>query len=263
MSEYMFKSNIRDEIGLLKKIKPELHEGWQTFHDAVFADGALSKKEKELIAVAGSHITRCPYCIRGRVKTSKHAGASDEEIVEAIYVGMRFAMGAPFAYSNIAFETYDALENDEPTTEGHFFKKNITKEIGEFRKASGPISKPFMDFHSKVFQDGALSKTMKRAIIGLACAHMTRCPWCIRGCAKDAVDFGVSREQVAEAINVAMVMAAGACYAHTGISMETLKDVNSGGAKSAGSASSGSSDKMEDAVQQNLKEDTSDIECGC
>ncbi len=227
MTEYLFKKDISQDIGLLKKINPELNQAWMDFHNSVFADGALSKKEKETIAVACAHITRCPYCIRGRVMTSKKNGATDEEIVEAIYVAMRFAMGAPYAFSSIAFEAVDAIEDGIPLTEGHFFKKDITHEINHFKDSSGEnLSKPFMEFHKRVFADGALSKEMKRGLIGLACAHLTKCPYCIRGCVKDALSFGVSKAKMAEAINVAMVMGAGACYAHTGIAMDTLATIN-------------------------------------
>ncbi|GIW48337.1 MAG: hypothetical protein KatS3mg078_2214 [Deltaproteobacteria bacterium] len=226
MADFFFKKDISQDINLLKNTNPELHQAWIDYHNSVFKDGALTKKEKELIAVAAAHITRCPYCIRGRVTTAKKSGATDEEIVEAIYVAMRFAMGAPYAYSSIAFEAYEAIEKGIPLTEGHFFKKDITHEINHFAKASGEISKHFMEFHKKVFSDGALSKKMKRGIIGLACAQLTRCPYCIRGCVKDALTFGVTKEQMAEAINVAMVMAAGACYAHTSIAMETLANIN-------------------------------------
>ncbi|MGQ0792908.1 MAG: carboxymuconolactone decarboxylase family protein [Deltaproteobacteria bacterium] len=227
MADFLFKSDISEDIGTLKTINPGLHKAWMDYHDSVFADGALTRKEKELIAVAGAHITRCPYCIRGRVRSSKRLGSTDEEIVEAIYVAMRFAMGAPYAYSSIAFEAHDAIENKIPLTEGHFFKKDISHEIGHFKESTGEaISKPFMDFHNGVFADGALDKKMKRGLIGLACAHMTKCPYCIRGCVKDAMTFGVTEAQMAEAINVAMVMSAGACYAHTGIAMDTLSGIN-------------------------------------
>ena len=225
MSEYLFKSNMSGEIGLLKKLNPDLHQAWMDYHDSVFTDAALSKKEKELTAVAAAHITNCPYCIRGRVKTSKKAGATDEEIVEAIYVAMRFAMGGVYAFSSIAFEAQDALDNNIPLTEGHFFKKDITHEINHFGEASGGLTKTFREFHKRVFADGALSKKMKRGIIGLACGHITKCPYCIRGCVKDANTFGVTREQMAEAINVAMVMSAGACYAHSGLAMEALESI--------------------------------------
>ena len=84
----------------------------------------------------------------------------------------------------------------------------------------------FKEFTKKVFAEGALTKNFKRGLVGLACAHMTRCPYCIRGCVKDAKAAGYSKEQVAEAINVGMVMSAGACYAHSSVAMDTLAKIN-------------------------------------
>ena len=226
MSDHMFKSVIGKEMAHFKELNPELHGAWSEFHDNTFKDGALTQKEKQLIAVACAHITTCPYCIRSRVRLAKNLGATDQEIVESIYVAMRFAMGAPFAYSSIAFEAHDALDNDIPLTDGHFFKKNILKEVNDFHTCSGEISESFKKYTKKVFQDGALSKDFKRGIVGLACAHLTKCPYCIRGCVKDARSAGLSKEKMAEAINVAMVMAAGSAFAHTSIAMETLMDIN-------------------------------------
>ena len=235
MSEYMLKSDIKADIAHLKEVNPDLYGAWMDYHNSVFKDGALSKKEKELIAVAGAHITRCSYCIRSRVKISKKLGSSEEQITEAIYVAMRFAMGAPFAYSSIAYEAWDALENEIPLTEGHFFKKDILHEIKCFSDASGERDSKFKEFTKKVFAEGALTKNFKRGLVGLACAHMTRCPYCIRGCVKDAKAAGFSKEQIAEAINVGMVMSAGACYAHSSVAMETLTKVNEVEQKRTGS----------------------------
>jgi AhpD family alkylhydroperoxidase len=264
MTEYLFKKDIAQEMGLFKKINPDLNQAWANFHDSVFKDGALSKKDKELIALAGAHITRCPYCIRARVTLAKKHGATDEEVVEAIYVAIRFAMGAPFAYSSIAMEAYEAIEKGIPLTEGHFFKKDITHEITHFREASGGMSKPFMAFHEKVFADGALSKKMKRGLMGLACAHMTRCPYCIRGCVKDALSLGATKEELAEAINVGMVMSAGACYAHTGIAMETLENVKAREAEKAkAKASASGGGEAAIGVEIKAKPGDGDIDCGC
>ncbi len=235
MSEYMLKSDIKADIAHLKEVNPDLYGAWMDYHNSVFKDGALSKKEKELIAVAGAHITRCSYCIRSRVKISKKLGSSEEQITEAIYVAMRFAMGAPFAYSSIAYEAWDALENEVPLTEGHFFKKDILHEIKCFSDASGERDSKFKEFTKKVFAEGALTKNFKRGLLGLACAHMTRCPYCIRGCVKDAKAAGYSKEQIAEAINVGMVMSAGACYAHSSVAMETLTKLNEVEQKRTGS----------------------------
>lgn len=226
MSEYMLKSDIKADIMHLKEVNPDLYGAWMDFHNSVFKDGALSKKEKELIAVAAAHITRCTYCIRSRVTICKKHGASDEEITEAIYVAMRFAAGAPYAYSSMAYEAWDAIENEIPLTDGHFFKKNIAHEIKCFSDASGEIDPKFKEFTKKVFADGALTKNFKRGLVGLCCANMTRCPYCIRGCVKDAKAAGFSKEQIAEAINVGMVMSAGACYAHSNVAMDTLAKIN-------------------------------------
>ena len=68
MSEYLFKSDISSDMALFKELNPDLHGAWMNLHNGVFEDGALSQKEKQLIAVAGAHITRCPYCIRSRVR---------------------------------------------------------------------------------------------------------------------------------------------------------------------------------------------------
>jgi len=217
MSEYLFKKDISKDMAHLK---------WRAYHAGVFKDGALSKREKEIIAVAGAHITGDPYSRRSRVRSAKNSGATDEQIVESIYVAMRFAMGAPFAFSSIAFEAHDALDNDIPLTDGHFFKKSVLKEINEFHECSGDNSGVFKEYTKKVFADGALKKDFKRGLVGLACAHMTKCPYCIRGCVKDARAAGYSKEQMAEAINIAMVMSAGASYAHTSIAMETIADLN-------------------------------------
>lgn len=222
MSDSIYKTNISGDIKQFKDIEPELYDAWMDYHNTVFQDGALSRKIKELTGVALAHITSCPYCIRGRVTNAKKQGATDNEVVEAIYVGLRFAMGAPYAYSSIAFEAIDALDNNVPLTEGHFFKKDISHEIGHFREASGEISGKFADLNKKIFADGALSKSIKRGVIGLACAHATKCPYCIRGCVKDAKTDGISEQQMAETINVAMTMTAGSCYAHSSIAMEAL-----------------------------------------
>ncbi|WP_197703639.1 carboxymuconolactone decarboxylase family protein [Marinobacter sp. LV10R510-11A] len=45
-----------------------MHDAFQEFSQKVFADGALDKKTKQLIAVAVAHVTQCGYCIRGHTK---------------------------------------------------------------------------------------------------------------------------------------------------------------------------------------------------
>ena len=61
---------------------------------AVFADGALSKREKALIALAVSHAVQCPYCIDAYSKESLQQGADLEEMTEAVHVATAIRGGA-------------------------------------------------------------------------------------------------------------------------------------------------------------------------
>jgi AhpD family alkylhydroperoxidase len=76
-----------------------------SFNQKVFEEGALSGKVKELIAIGAAHITRCPYCINSHVQKAKKAGATDEEIAEAVFVGIAMSAGAAVAHSCIAVDS--------------------------------------------------------------------------------------------------------------------------------------------------------------
>ena len=75
------------------------------FSKTVFAAGALPEKTKQLIAVATAHVTQCPYCITGHTQLARRKGASDEEIMEAIWVAAEMRAGGAYAHSAIALDT--------------------------------------------------------------------------------------------------------------------------------------------------------------
>jgi AhpD family alkylhydroperoxidase len=86
------------------ELAPEVDKAFQDFSKAAFADGALPRKLKQLIAVAVAHATQCPYCIRGHTHAALRDGATEREIMEAIWVAAEMRAGAAFAHSNIALE---------------------------------------------------------------------------------------------------------------------------------------------------------------
>ncbi|MGH3731815.1 MAG: carboxymuconolactone decarboxylase family protein [Acidimicrobiales bacterium] len=88
-----------------KKLAPEINEAFEKFSRAVFTVGALDEKTKQLIAVAVAHVTQCPYCIAGHSKLAHRKGASDEEIMEAIWVAAEMRAGGAYAHSTIALST--------------------------------------------------------------------------------------------------------------------------------------------------------------
>jgi AhpD family alkylhydroperoxidase len=87
-----------------KELAPHTHEAFQAFSRAVFADGALPEQTKQLIAVAVAHTTQCPYCIRSHTRLAHRSGATDEQIMEAIWVAAEMRAGGAYAHSALALE---------------------------------------------------------------------------------------------------------------------------------------------------------------
>jgi AhpD family alkylhydroperoxidase len=88
-------------------LKPEIMKAFLEFDGKVFAVGSLNVKTKELIAIACTHITQCPYCIEGHTKRANKAGATPEEIAEAIFVAVAIRAGGSMAHSSIAMGTLE------------------------------------------------------------------------------------------------------------------------------------------------------------
>lgn len=80
-------------------LAPAAEDAFRAFSKAVFADGALDTRTKQLIAVAVAHVTQCPWCIEGHVKAARREGASDAQVMEAIWVAAEMRAGAAWAHS--------------------------------------------------------------------------------------------------------------------------------------------------------------------
>jgi AhpD family alkylhydroperoxidase len=93
------------------ELAPEPLAAFRAFSKAVFAPGALDAKSKQLIAVAVAHVTQCPYCIKGHTEAASRAGASDAEIMEAIWVAAEMRAGGAYAHSNLALQTLGGLHD--------------------------------------------------------------------------------------------------------------------------------------------------------
>ena len=74
-----------------------------------------------------------------------------------------------------------------------------------------------------MFADGALPAKTKQ-LIAVAVAHVTQCPYCIKGHTKAALRHGATRLELMEAIWVAAEMRAGGAYAHTAISLTAMDE---------------------------------------
>jgi AhpD family alkylhydroperoxidase len=100
-----------------------------------------------------------------------------------------------------------------------------TTELAATRKELAPdIHDAFTKFSERVFADGALPVKTKQ-LIAVAVAHVTQCPYCIRGHTKAAIRHGATPTEIMEAIWVAAEMRSGGAYAHSALALDTIDEV--------------------------------------
>jgi AhpD family alkylhydroperoxidase len=99
---------------------------------------------------------------------------------------------------------------------------SVSKElIGARNELSPDLQAAFQAFQQQVFAEGALPVKTKQ-LIAVAVAHVTQCPYCIKGHTRAAIRSGATHSEVMEAIWVAAEMRAGAAVAHSLLAVETM-----------------------------------------
>jgi 4-carboxymuconolactone decarboxylase len=83
------------EVGTANK---ELWEKFQSYYAAVFRDGALTEREKALIALGVAHAVQCPYCIDAYSQACLEKGSNIEEMTEAVHVACAIRGGASLVH---------------------------------------------------------------------------------------------------------------------------------------------------------------------
>jgi AhpD family alkylhydroperoxidase len=106
-------------MSFLNEMLPETAEAFGQLRNSIFKDSFLDVKTKELIAVASSVLMRCQYCVDVHSQRAVTAGATKEEIAEAISVSMFVAAGSQSGWTNIYGENvYDKIfEKDKEEKE--------------------------------------------------------------------------------------------------------------------------------------------------
>jgi alkylhydroperoxidase/carboxymuconolactone decarboxylase family protein len=77
---------------------PELAEKFFAYYTAVFQEGALTTREKSLIALAVAHAVQCPYCIDAYATDALQKGSNVDEMMEAIHVAAAIRGGASLVH---------------------------------------------------------------------------------------------------------------------------------------------------------------------
>ncbi|XWW44682.1 carboxymuconolactone decarboxylase family protein [Fibrella sp. USSR17] len=86
------------KFGQIGEFQKEFADKFFAYYGAVFAEGALTAREKSLIALAVSHTVQCPYCIDAYTNDTLEKGCSEQEMMEAVHVAAAIRGGATLVH---------------------------------------------------------------------------------------------------------------------------------------------------------------------
>ncbi len=98
MSKPYYVEEDLKKFGNITKYQKEMGEKFFGWYDEVFKEGALTQREKALIALGVAHAVQCPYCIDAYTKSSLEKGADEEQMMEAIHVAAAIRGGASLVH---------------------------------------------------------------------------------------------------------------------------------------------------------------------
>tara|TARA_R110002012_G_scaffold315046_1_gene528343 strand:- start:238 stop:570 length:333 start_codon:yes stop_codon:yes gene_type:complete len=97
MSNYYDDKDLR-KFGKITEWCEDLGNKFFDYYSEVFKEGALTAREKSLIALAVAHTEQCPYCIDAYTKDGLQKAITKEEMMEAIHVGAAIKSGATLVH---------------------------------------------------------------------------------------------------------------------------------------------------------------------
>lgn len=99
MSDSYFKPSDLKKFGEITDFQKEYGDKFFEYYSEVFKEGALTAREKSLIALAVAHTIHCPYCIEAYSSTCLQKGADEEQMMEAVHVAAAIKSGATLVNS--------------------------------------------------------------------------------------------------------------------------------------------------------------------
>lgn len=91
----------REDLGKFGKItefQKNLGDKFFDYYGDVFAPGALTAREKSLIALAVAHAVQCPYCIDAYTADTMAKGCDEEQMMEAVHVAAAIRGGSSLVH---------------------------------------------------------------------------------------------------------------------------------------------------------------------
>ena len=96
--ETYYQPDDLQKFGEIAEGAPDLAKKFFDYYTAVFAEGALTEREKSLIALAVAHAVQCPYCIDAYTKSCLEKGSNKAAMTEAIHVATAIRGGASLVH---------------------------------------------------------------------------------------------------------------------------------------------------------------------
>ena len=98
MSKTYYNPEDLKKFGDITEFQKEMGDKFFDWYGEVFKPGALTAREKSLIALAVAHAIQCPYCIDAYTDDSMKKGADEEQMMEAVHVGAAIKSGATLVH---------------------------------------------------------------------------------------------------------------------------------------------------------------------
>jgi alkylhydroperoxidase/carboxymuconolactone decarboxylase family protein len=98
MKETYYNREDLNKFGAISEFQKELGDKFFDYYENVFKEGALTKREKSLIALGVAHAIQCPYCIDAYTTGTLKLGCDEEELMEAVHVAGAIRGGASLVH---------------------------------------------------------------------------------------------------------------------------------------------------------------------
>lgn len=98
MKTYYNPDDLKKFANIAEFDKP-LADSFFRWYGDVFAEGALTAREKSLIALAVAHTIQCPYCIEAYTEDTMSKGCSEEQMMEAVHVAGAIRGGSSLVHA--------------------------------------------------------------------------------------------------------------------------------------------------------------------
>ena len=216
MSDSYFHRRHLVDFPTVARGNKELAAKFFDYYAAVFAQGALSVREKSLIALGVAHVVQCPYCIDAYTGGSLEAGADLEQMTETVHAATVARGRATVDYgvqmAGLAAKAQMSTNPGAKVSDAYFSRKHLQGRDA-IAEPSPALAERLQEYEDEVLAEGACSRREK-LLVALAVSHTIQNPYGIDRFTHGFLEQGGTVEEMTEAIHVACAIRGGAALVH-------------------------------------------------